>query len=131
MSDPSLELQAALVVRLKNNCGAAADRVFDRPAANATFPYLTLGEGQVLPDKADCIDGVVCYPVINVWSRAVGYLEAKAVAKAVLDALDDRPLAVEGFAVVVFELHELRYLRDPDGITSRAVITFHALIQPS
>jgi hypothetical protein len=101
VSDPSLELQAALVAALKNNIGAAvADRVYDQvpapvpPATTPTFPYVTLGDCQVLPDKAGCIDGVEVYPQIDVWSRAVGYPEVKTIVKAVLAALDDQVIAV-------------------------------------
>lgn len=131
MSDPSLPLQATLVAMLKGNIGTAVgNRVYDSPPANPQFPYVTLGDCQVLPDKADCIDGTECFPVIDVWSRAVGYPETKTIAAEVVSVLDDQPLTVAGFEVTVFELHNLQYLRDPDGLTHHASITFRALIQP-
>lgn len=132
MSDPSLELQQVLIDTLKGNVGnAVGDRVLDEPPANPIFPYITLGQCQVLPDKADCIDGVAAYPVVDIWSQEKGFVELKTITKAVLALLDDQPLQVPGFAVVVFEFESVNYLRDPDGLTRHAAITFHSLIQPS
>lgn len=134
MSDPSLELQAALVAALKAN-GAlplvVGGRVYDQAPTTPTFPYITLGDCQVLPDKAECIDGVEVYPQIDIWSRAVGYPETKTIASAVLAALDDQDLTVAGFNVVVFQVQSVNYLRDPDGLTRHAAITFHGILTPA
>lgn len=134
MSDPSLELQHAIMVALKAPGAlpaAVGDRVYDQvpSAASATFPYVTFGAGQVLPDKAGCIDGVEAFLQIDVWSRKVGFVEAKTITKAVIVKLDDQPLTVAGFDVIVFELQSIDYLRDPDGLTRHAAITFRTLIQ--
>lgn len=134
MSDPSLELQAALVAALKVDGALPAvldGRIYDAAPATAPYPYITLGECQVLPDKAECIDGVEVYPQIDVWSQAVGYPEVKMIAKAVLAALDDQDITVAGFNVVVFEVQSVNYLRDPDGLTSHAAITFHGILTPA
>lgn len=132
MSDPSLELQAALVATLKGVSPMIAEgRIYDQPPEMPPFPYVTLGDCQVLPDKAGCIDGVEVYPQIDVWSRAVGFPETKAIAAAVKAALDDQPLSLNGFAVVVFEHQSTHYLRDPDGLTRHAAIVFRGLIQPA
>ncbi|MBN8987420.1 MAG: DUF3168 domain-containing protein [Rhizobiales bacterium] len=132
MSDPSLELQSAIIDVLKDRTGTAVDdRVYDEPPVNPIFPYITLGQCQVLPDKADCIDGVIAYPVVDIWSQQKGFVELKTITKAVLAMLDDQPLAIAGFTVVVFEIESVNYLRDPDGLTRHAALTFHALIQPT
>jgi hypothetical protein len=132
MSDPSLELQQALIQILRGNVGMeVGDKVFDEPQVNPLYPYVTLGPCQVLPDKADCIDGVKAYPVIDVWSQEKGFAEVKTIVKAVMALLDDHPMTLVGFTVVVFEFETVHYLRDPDGLTRHAAITFHSLIQPS
>lgn len=130
MSDPTLELQAAMVMALKG-ASIAGSRIYDVVPPSAVFPYVTLGDVQVLPDKADCIDGVEVFPQVDVWSRTQGYGEVKTIVKAIMDALDDQPLTLTGFAVVVFEHQSTQYLRDPDGLTRHAAITFRGLIQPS
>lgn len=134
MSDPSLELQAAIVAALKSPAAlpaAVGGRVYDQVPDLATYPYVTLGDCQVLPDKAGGIDGVEVFSQIDVWTRTVGYVETKQIAKAVVAKLDDQALAVAGFDVIVFELQGVQYLRDPDGLTRHAAITFRSLIQPS
>lgn len=134
MSDPSLEMQAAIVAALKQG-GAlpteVGDRVFDKVPAGAAFPYVSLGPLQVLPDKAGCIDGAELFQQIDVWSREAGYPEVKKIAAAIVVKLDDQPLSVVGHDVVVFEHSDTRYLRDPDGLTSHAVINFRSLIFPT
>lgn len=134
MSDPSLEVQVAIVAALKSAGALPAvigARVYDAPPASPTFPYITLGDCQVLPDKADCIDGAELFLQVDVWSRGVGYGEAKTIANAVVVKLDDQPLTVAAHSVIVFEHQSTNYLRDPDGLTRHAAITFRSLVQPT
>lgn len=136
MLDPSLPLQSAIYAAL----GApgvlpavVGGRVYDEAPQNSVTPYVSLGDCQVLPDKAGCIDGSLCYPIIDVWSTYKGYAEAKTIAAAILAKLDDQPenISVDGFSVTIFEIHDYRTLRDPDGVTRRVSLTWRALVQPS
>ena len=132
MSDPSLELQAAIVGVLKNNAGVQAvvgQRVYDEIPPNPTFPYISLGDNQVLPDKADCIDGVEIFWQIDGWARDPTFPMTKQISKAVVAALDDQQITVTGYAVIVCELNTTNYLHDPDGITRHVAISFRFLIQ--
>lgn len=95
------------------------------------FPYVTIGDCQVLPAKYDSVDGTEVYPQIDVWSRAVGYPEAKEIVKQVLGALDEVALTITGFRAVVFEFQSVQYLRDPDGLTRHAAIVFRGLLEPA
>jgi hypothetical protein len=134
--DPSLPLQTAIFAALSAPGvlpAVVGGRLYDEPPQNAQTPYLSLGDCQVLPDKAGCIDGSECYPIIDVWSTYKGYAEAKTIAAAILAKLDDQPenLSVAGFSVVIFEISDYRPMRDSDGITRRVNLTFRALVQPS
>lgn len=134
MSDPSLPLQDALIKALRANGvlpAVVAGRVYDQVPGLPTYPLVTLGDCQVLPDKAECIDGVEMFPQVDVWSRKVGYAEAKEIGAAIVAALDDQPLSVAGFNVTVFELSSAQYMRDPDGLTRHGAITFRALLEAS
>lgn len=136
MIDPSLPLQTAIFAALTANGAlpvSVGGRVYDEAPQNSVTPYVSLGDCQVLPDKAGCIDGAECFPIIDVWSTYKGYAEAKTIAAAVLAKLDDKPenLTVSGFNVIVFELNTYQPLRDPDGITRRVSITFRALLSPT
>jgi hypothetical protein len=134
MSDPSHPLQVAMITALRASPDVAAivgTRVYDQVPMNTTpvFPYVTLGEIQVLPDKAECIDGTELFPQVDAWSRRAGFPEVKALSAAILKALDDQVLTVSGYTVVVFELQNIQHIRDPDGLTRHAAITFHTLIE--
>lgn len=131
MSDPSYELQAAIVSTLKASPPAAGGRVYDNVPPDVVFPYVSLGPCQVIPDKAECIDGTEVYPQLDVWSRATSFGEIKLVVRDVLRLLDDQPLAVTGFNLVVFQYQEVRYTNDPDGLTRHAAITFHGILTPT
>jgi Protein of unknown function (DUF3168) len=92
MSDPSLELQAAIVSKLKNDAGVQAvvgQRVYDEVPPNPTFPYISIGDNQVLPDKADCIDGTEIFWQIDGWARDPTFPKTKSISKAVVAAMDD------------------------------------------
>jgi hypothetical protein len=132
MSDPSLELQAAIVSRLKGNAGVTAvvsQRVYDEVPANPTFPYISIGDNQVLPDKADCIDGTEVFWQLDGWARDPHFPTCKQISKAVIAAMDDLPLTISSYANIVCELNTVNYLHDPDGITRHVAINFRFLIQ--
>lgn len=131
MSDPTLELQEAIVARLKQpDTLPDGVRVFDQPPAAAVAPYISFGPSQNLPDKADCIDGAEAFQQLDVWSAEPGFVQARRIVKAVLAALDEKPLDVWDFDLVTLEFQSVNYLRDPDGVTAHAAITFRALLTP-
>jgi Protein of unknown function (DUF3168) len=137
MSDPSLELQAAIIDRLKDDAGVQAvvgQRVYAVPPTTPTFPYISLADNQVLPDKADCIDGTEIFWQIDGWSRNENSSTGpthKRISKAVVAALDDLPLTVTSYNNIICELNTINYLRDPDGLTMHVAINFRFLIQAS
>ncbi len=129
MADPSLALQGAINTRLRVEVPVVANRVFDRVPAAVVFPYIELGEFQTVDDGAQCHDGQEVYATLHVWSRGVGQVEAKTVAGAVRGALHEAELNL-GSAWQFLEIahQDTRYLKDPDGLTSHAVLTFRALV---
>lgn len=131
MSDPSLLLQGAIVALLKGDVALTAlvaQRVYDAVPSSPTFPYVTIGDGQVLGDDTeDCGDGSEINLQIDAWSRAVGYPEVKQIAAAIRAALKNYP-TLSGFQVSVVEFLQTQFLRDPDGLTRHAAIQFRYLI---
>jgi hypothetical protein len=134
MANPELEIQGAIVTRLKADSAVAAlvnGRVYDSVPSGATFPYVTIGPVDSVDDDADCITGLLVAQQIDVWSRAVGTPEAKKIVDAVRAALHDQeaalPLTTNGMAY--FEHRNSRISRDPDGLTSHGVLSFEAGIQ--
>jgi hypothetical protein len=134
MANPELEIQGAIVTRLKADSAVTAlvnGRVYDSVPSGATFPYITIGPVDSVDDDADCITGLLVAQQIDVWSRAVGYPQAKQIVDAVRAALHGQetalPLATNGMAY--FEHRNSRISRDPDGLTSHGILSFEAAIQ--
>lgn len=130
IAEPGLALQAALNGRLRAEVASLASRVFDAPPQTVAFPWLSLGETQVIDDGAACIEAWELYVTLHVWSRADGQREARRIAGEVADALRDwtPDLAAQGLRCVELQHRETRVLRDPDGVTTHAVITLRAMV---
>lgn len=129
MSDPSLALQGAVNVKLRADIAGVGARVLDRAPADVAFPYIELGEFQTIDDSAACIDSAEVFATIHVWSRAVGQVEVKTLASLIRASLHHAELSL-GAAFQFLEIahQDTRYLKDPDGLTSHAVLTFRALV---
>lgn len=135
MKSPSLELQGAIVERLKafpSLMALVQERIYDDVPTAATFPYVSWGPDQSVQDDADCITGFEVSIQIDAWSRKRGLPEVKAVAEAVRAALHDYELDLTENALVSLQHTSTQNLRDPDGLTNHAIIQFTALVeQPS
>lgn len=127
MSDPSLEIQRAIVAALKVATAVAGGRIYDRIPDNPTFPYVQVGDGETVGDDNPCFDASEVNVQAHVWSRAVGYPEAKAIAAVVRTRLTQE-FTITGFKVTEAEHVVTRYLRDPDGLTSHAVVEMRYLV---
>jgi hypothetical protein len=132
-ADPALPLQDALIKMLRNDSAIKAlvdARVFDEPPAPAAavFPYVTLGDDQIIGDDAeDCGDGSEVFAHIHVWTRTPGFVKTKEISAAIRNVLKTYPV-LEGFEVTVVEFEQVQYLRDPDGKTRHGVLEFKFLI---
>lgn len=134
MSDPSLELQSAIVAALKANPAVAAlvaGRVYDEVPSGATKPYVTLGQPQVLPDRADCIDGADVNFPIHGWAAGPQSVIVKRLGKAIAAALDNASLSLSGHRAVLVEVDQIEYLDDPDALTKHAVVSIRVLTEPT
>ena len=128
---PHLELQKAVVAALKADAALSAlvgDRVYDRAPQRVVFPYVAIGEMQVLSDDVDCISGFEVYLTIHVWSRAYGRVECREISSAIYDVLHEAELNLNGLAFVEVRLRDMTDLADPDGESTHGVVTFRALI---
>lgn len=129
MSEPTLVLQGWIVATLSGSPGAGAP-VFDKVPASNPFPRVTIGPAQCVPgdDDGQCNATFEVFQQIDVWSRTVGFPEAKTIAGAVKALLHQAQPTLIGFTVVLLEWVSTDYSRDPDGLTNRARIQLHALI---
>lgn len=132
MASPELELQGAIVARLKADAGVTAlvgQRIYDPVPPGATFPYVSFGPRDSLSDDADCITAFEITMQIDAWSRDPGFKQALQIADAVRNALHDHEFNLTVNAAVLFEHRTSRTFRDPDGLTSHSAITFTGFVE--
>lgn len=137
MTSPTYELQGRIVALLKADPELSSlieGRVYDSvPSAGgqvtAKFPYVSFGPSDELSDDADCIDGFEVTMQIDVWSRAVGFLECRRIVDAVRKALPEDGIVIADNALVTFNHRISRIFRDPDGKTSHGAMTFVAFVE--
>ncbi|RVO85671.1 DUF3168 domain-containing protein [Sinorhizobium meliloti] len=135
MASPELELQGAIVSRLKADVGLLAliNGVYDQPPdtafATPKESYVTIGEAQFLRDDATCVSGGEVYLTMHAWSRKVGYPVAKQIADAVAESLHLAPLTLATNRLISIMHRQTRVFRDTDGLTSHAVIDFVANVE--
>jgi hypothetical protein len=138
MSSPSLELQGAIVSRLKSVTAVTSiveQRIYDYvPRAQdggimAEFPFVAIASSDEVTEEADCIDGSIISIDLDCWSRDVGFPEVRRIAAAVRSALHNHDFNLAANAVVYFQHRQTRTLRDPDGLTSHAILTFEAFAE--
>lgn len=144
MSDPALPLQNAIETALrasatlKTAMGLANVRLYSMSApTNALFPYVVIGEDQIIDDSHECSESSEVITTVHAWSRAadaevVGAArsQAKSMAAAirsVVKAID----TVTGFNVTLVDFESTRHLTDPDGLTAHAVVEHRFLLDPA
>ena len=136
--DPNYELTKLVMTALKNDTsvsGFVAARVFDRVPSDPKpdFPYISMGPSDTLPDDADCITGEEVSLQIDCWSQgaaeAFGSAEVKKLAGAVKRRLHDVDLALAENALVSLCHRVTRIMREPDGVTNHAVLSFTAFVE--
>lgn len=129
--DSSNVLLAAVRTKLLGTAEIAAivgDRIFDRPAQSVDFPYIQLGETQVLPFEAICVTGVQVYFTVDVWVRD-GWAgdTCRDLCSLIFAALHVQPLDLGvDHRLQTIEHQNTLVLRDPDGSTRHGVIQFRA-----
>ena len=130
--DGSNELLAAMRQKLLTVVDLATivdGRIFDRPSQEVEFPYVQLGETQVLPLRALCVNGTTIYVTLHTWARD-GWAgdTVRQMSSLIVPALDgakDLDLGPD-YVCQLIEHQDTRVLRDPDGSTRHGVIEFRA-----
>jgi hypothetical protein len=134
MIDASLPVQRAIRDRLIADAtvnGLVVGQIFDGVPLKAVKPYLSFGPSDMLPDVADCLEGGEITLQIDGWAQGPDTVQAKRLGAAVSRSLHwaEMPLDEEQ-RLLVMQVEQVQYLRDPDGITAHAVITVRALTEP-
>lgn len=135
-TDPSLELQKAMVAALKADSALDAlglgDRVYDAVPSPATFPFVKVGEDRVNALDTSCGSDSEILSTVRVFSRAVGRVEAKRFAERIRFLLtDEAGFAVTGYRVVVGYCEGYTIEEHTDGRTHQAILEFRFRLIPA
>lgn len=146
MSDPSLALQNALEAALRGSPEVLAAmeltkvRLYTLTApVGAPFPYLVIGEDQVIDDSTECAESSEVITTTRVFTRVDGSIaktraQAKRIAgvvRSVLKGIGDVPGFVEGFDVVLADFEATRHLTERDGLTCQSIVEHRFLLDPA
>ena len=101
----------------KNN-GSPSDKAFTEVADD-----FLIGEAMTGPDDGISRHRHMIVADVHVWRKEPGLVGAKQVVGAIRDALNDGPLSVAGYHVADLRIASTRFLRDPGGLHSHAVLS--------
>jgi len=136
---PSLEMQNAVTEALRADSDLKTlvgnpIRLFSIVPANPTFPYLTIGDDQNVPDLAQFLDGSEIFFDVHVWARGPSspsqMSKCKQIGATLVAALPEALSLTENRNLLVERRNE-RYFMDPDTVTAHGVVTFRALVEPA
>ncbi|NSX90370.1 DUF3168 domain-containing protein [Agrobacterium tumefaciens] len=132
---PELALQKAVRTRLVENSDlnslVPAASILDRNERPNPRPSIVIGEGQSV-DEGDSIARTLTrvYLDLHVWVEEPSTEISKRIAGAIRVAIKaEKLVALDGFNFADCRVRGSRFLRDPDGQTSHAIVTIDALVQ--
>ncbi len=129
-----LTLQKALRSRLVATADVVAlvpaTNILDRNARPNPDPAVIIGTGLSI-DDGDSIarDRTRVVLDLHIWRKEPSTAGVKAISGAMRSALRSRLALDAGFHCGDVRVSRTRFLRDPDGETSHAVVTVEAIIQ--
>lgn len=129
-----LALQKALRARLVATSAVTAlvpaSAILDRHTAPVVDPSLILGETvEALDPSAASDNRVTLAHTLHVWKKEPSFSGAKLIVAAIRAALKGtRPALENGYHLAGWRVASARFLRDPDGVTSHAVVTVEAVV---
>lgn len=131
MTSPSLSIQrsirAALIADAAVSALVPAAQIYDRHQRPEVFPCIVLGEDQeIYEDMTLERDTLRVVSTIHIWSREPSLTGVKTIADALRRALIGNPTVTAN--LIHFHFENVRFMRDPDGVTAHGVITFEALV---
>lgn len=135
---PDFELQKAVAARLKVDAtlvsltGVNAKIFQDVPPPPITFPYITIGESQAIPNEAECINGSEIFLTFHVYSKGPGYEETKRIAAAIYSSLHDADdeITLDEHRLFLLKFDLELYRTDQDSVIKHAILTYRALTEP-
>ena len=102
--------------------------VFDDVPESTSFPYVQIGEDNVIEFDTKDVNGSETTLTLHIWSEYKGSKETKQIMDRVHDLLHDSSLSVSGFNLINLRFEFGDIMRDPDGKTRHGVMRFRAVL---
>lgn len=126
-------LQKLIVARLKADAAVAAivgARVYDRPPANPTFPFVSLGPSSSLRVPGDCKALRDETFQVDAWSSDQrGMIEARRLCEAIANALHEFDAEPDAGALIDLRVVDVRVFGDLDPLVTHGVVTVTAQVE--
>lgn len=132
---PEIALQKAVRARLISDIPTISlvptASILDRNERPNPSPSIIIGEGQSV-DEGDSLSRNLTriYMDLHVWKKEPSTAGVKAISGAIRKAVASGNFPpVDGFHIADCYVQSARFMRDPDGETSHAVVTISAKVQ--
>jgi hypothetical protein len=132
---PEIALQTAVRLRLTGTAQITAlvpaANILDRNVYPIVDPSIIIGEGVSRDDDgAIARNRTAIFMDLHIWKEEPSTAGVKLVAGLIRAAIKGERLALENsFHCIDARVSNARFLRDPDGVTSHAVVTIDALVE--
>lgn len=140
MIDPSVAIQNAIEAALRGSMAVKEEfggspRLYTLSApVGAPYPYILIGEDQIIGDDIECGAASEVAVTIHVYARettpVASRMKAKAISGAVRLALTAK-LPLVGHEMIDWLYDGTRHLTDPDALTSHSVVSLSYDTAPS
>jgi hypothetical protein len=105
-------------------------KIYDEPPRSVDLPYVTLGQ-DVISDASTATERSDEHALtLHVWSRQGGHKQAHLIAAAVLEALVDAPLILDGHRLANLRFIVADVRREADGRTYHGLVRLRAVTEP-
>jgi hypothetical protein len=139
MSDPAGAIQDGMAVALLADSavtGYVGQAVLDElSAGNGPYPYVGIGDDQVIGEANGCSDGSLVYSTVHVYASGPnGRRLCKQIANAVRRVLS-APFAIDGHRMINALFQSARHMTDADdtagGLVAHSVLVFQYRTLPT
>lgn len=110
---------------------SVSGRIFDRPPQDAAFPFVSLGDTDIEPDRAGSDGAAIHRLAFSVWSRARGRRETKEIMSAIDEVLQDASLTLADHVLVTLQLERASVSYAVEAEALRGRLIFRAYTEPT